>query len=479
MKRIQSLLLVLLSFGIINAQDWQPVHSNKSYNYKLGISPIITHVIRVDSTQINDDETVLYLNRVVTQCDTCQNLPNRKYALKNQPQFLNKKIINLADTAYLFLNKNGFVIFPFRNTGETWIFDTLKNITAEITYTGIHNFLDLTDSIKRISLSNGERILLSKNHGIIEYPNQQGDIYVLAGIEEGQNVTGEKYPGFWEFLDFKEGDLIQRGNWRSTEYDNQETITQYDFLSRSKTDSSLIYDVKKYWRYEYFYYNQSRETSAGSKTEKLIYEYVPDDFINGYPGEIFEVNKIIDWEPYIKVYIICYVYLEDGILVKSSLLKDSDSWLNHFYQDPLHKDLLATNSNYSFYNFEYNYKEGMGYTEVWDDFENGSMDIFMGRVRNNDTIGTIYPLDFFSHIDAPVLEDKHIHISPNPAQLGDIITVQPESEFENFILFTITGEKIKSGIINKGIPTDELAPGIYLLMLNHKKGPVSQKIVLR
>lgn len=206
------LLMVISSTGF--SQSWQPLTIGWKYNYKLDSSAFITNTIWIDSAEFINTDSVFYLNRIVTHCDTCTaalggpNPCDSCYALKNQPQFLQRKVTGLANGIFYFNDTSKIVIASSAALNDTWLFDSINNITAQIISVGTDSVFGTIDSVKTILLTSGDTIKLSMSYFILQYPDLYGQnsYYHLAGIE-GPNI-GEKVPGFWEFFDFNVGDVF-------------------------------------------------------------------------------------------------------------------------------------------------------------------------------------------------------------------------------------------------------------------------------
>ena len=93
---LTSLLLFLIS--ISNAQNWAPIDRNEKFNFSQSGLNYISNTIWVDSAGSMGQDSVFYLNRIVTNCDTCP----ASFKLCNQPGFLKKQMYKLAGGKYEF-----------------------------------------------------------------------------------------------------------------------------------------------------------------------------------------------------------------------------------------------------------------------------------------------------------------------------------------------------------------------------------------
>lgn len=200
-NRLLLLLVVLHAIGL-PAQNWIPVDSARQYNFRHSDSIQITHVVIIDSVRTGSDGAEwYYLNRVVADCDTCAE-PVR---LTNQGQFLQKIMIRHPDGRVEFRGKDPFVLIPQAPPGVSWLLDTLQNKMAEVVDAGLAITFGEADSIKLIAVSDGSQIWLSKEHGLIFFPDWlAGGYFTLVGIPT--LGLGEAEPAWQNYFDFSPGD---------------------------------------------------------------------------------------------------------------------------------------------------------------------------------------------------------------------------------------------------------------------------------
>src|SRR5436190_19976972 len=95
-------LVLIFLFPIQSfSQNWSVINSTDKFNYRLDGDNIITATIYSDSLRLSGSDSAFFLNRIM--CDTCATIiggPNPQcdtcYGLKNQPQFMQRKIIYSA-----------------------------------------------------------------------------------------------------------------------------------------------------------------------------------------------------------------------------------------------------------------------------------------------------------------------------------------------------------------------------------------------
>ena len=211
-KHILSVLFCIVSqFSF--SQNWSVINMTDKFNYRLDSDEVITAIIWADSVDWNGSDSVFYLNRVM--CDTCATLfggpdpCDTCYGLKNQPQFLQRVctvslsgVVNFRDTANIVIPTQAAL-------NDTWLFDSVQSVSATVLAISEDSVFGNADSVKTILLTTGDTVKLSKNYGLLQFPNGYGfnSYYRLVGIE-GRNL-GEQIPRYADFFDFDVGDMFE------------------------------------------------------------------------------------------------------------------------------------------------------------------------------------------------------------------------------------------------------------------------------
>ncbi len=211
------LFIVQLSFG----QNWAPINYGTKYHYEANSAGYATNTIYIEGiiTGGGSPDTTFVFNDIIktnNACDSILQLPNpdkQAYcdlcrAWLNQPQFLQRRVTKLQNGGYLFFDSLQFFIQTYAQVGQSWAFDMPFGIIAEVVSITEEVVLGELDSVKTISLTTGDSILLSKHHGIVLFPDQNtpGVYYRLIGMENPD--LGEKVPNFWDFFDYEIGGVI-------------------------------------------------------------------------------------------------------------------------------------------------------------------------------------------------------------------------------------------------------------------------------
>jgi len=363
----------------------------------------------VDSTQLSGTDSVFYLNRVV------KDVPgNPEIVLRNQPQFLMEMMVREIYGIYSFIFPNHYFIGTQFGIGSSWTFDMTNNIDAEVTELLTENIFGIQDSVKVISLSDGNEILLSKNFGIIKFPDFENEgYYELVGLQN--TAYGESVPDFWGIFDFEVGDVFQY------HYNILETADEWNEIQKYRVDSKVVTPNS----IEYQFYKIVNGYYIGwmgggyeeySYSENVNISYF--DSIN-HPCNNFNNELIRMWEDY------SGYYLNDFPLSRTTLHKDSigntikkigmnEDGGNLYNEIGIENDTLMQDNQ--FFCFNITYTEELGTTlYCFFYFEYLIGYSIQGYIKDGDTVGTITP---DSLLLVGYIENKHknnITVYPNPA----------------------------------------------------------------
>ena len=486
MKRIFTILLVCTS-SLLFAQNWSPILVNEKMNFQHSDSSYISHTIWVDSSFYNGYDSIFYLNRVV------KDVPgNPEIVLRNQPQFLMEFMVQQTYGIYSFHYPFNYSISTGLPLGATWLFDLTNIIDAEITACYEEEIFGVLDSVKMISLSDGNEILLSKNFGILKFPDfENGGIFELVGI---QNTDyGESVPGFWDIFDFEVGDVFQYtgsvgggGSMYIDYYTKKYTISSKSIEPGEITYSyqgirkGMIWDIGNPWN-SYGY----SDIISGN----LVYTETGDLYSNLFPSELTKVLEgwcglSYDYNSYARTN-----YYLDTIQTKTKQIGFAFD-LNGYAIG----ELLAIPDEFSdtlirltdFFPPEgvigITLKENLGIISYIAYYFEDEDDYYLeGYIKDGDTVGIITP-DSLLHVginknDAAI---NNISIFPNPANdwLNIKFTNTNSSQSYNIELRNLHGQlvrkekNIQSSLYVMNI--EGLKPGVYFYIIKEKGEIVQQ-----
>ncbi len=461
---------------LADAQNWLPLAPGDQYSVRHSDSTLISAVIQIDSQKmLSSGDFVFSLNRIVTDCDTCLFQPGK---LANQGQFLQKSMTRKPDGRWVFSGKKTFVLFPLAQQGETWLFDTLQNVGA--TVQGVFEFdvFDEPDSIKYIQLSDGGQAILSKNHGLLRFPDgNSGAAFHLAGIPTRH--LGEKLPGWQEFYDFEPGDVLEYESNVSIAPGtpaNLNVIDKRRILNRFFDADTLVYAVERFHLSSYQFSGPPFPFYSHGIEYWRIHPHLAEPWTAGYPGEFFEYPGAPNGPQGSRIY-----WTTDTLYGVSQLIGVPGEPFTfgacNLYETPDGPEEQVLPCDGCGSAFHRRYSVGLGLVshmiycfEVWDYGQ------LRGWIKNGDTTGTITPDSFFLVSVRPEPLAIPVQVAPNPSA-GEWRLFFPEITAENlhFCLMDMNGRSLVSGWIESGskehgIPGDKLPAGTYLLRIQGANG---------
>lgn len=468
MKRLVTILLICCC-NFIFAQNWSPILVNGKMNYQHSDSSYISHTIWVDTIDVTGTDTTFFLNKIVTDHP---NDPNK--VLRNQPQFLYIAMIRLDDGIYHFADPGFYILQTFADLNDSWVFDLDNNITAEVTQITEDVIFDVLDSVKTLSLSDGNEIRFSKNFGIIKFPDfENGVTYELVGIQ-GTDY-GESVPGFWEIFDFEVGDVFQ------FHYTSQEVADVWNETQKYRVDSKVVIpDNVEYQFYKIVngYYigwmGGGYDEYAYSEIVNITYYDSVNHPCNNFNNELVRMWED-DWGYFGNDLPLSRTTLQNdslGNTIKKMGMKPDGS--NLYYEIDPNNDTLLQNGE--FFCFDITYTEGLGTTNYcFFYFEQMLGYSIQGFIKDGDTVGTITP---DSLLLVGIKENNTLGniftIFPNPA--NDWIYIKSlnlttksnyEIELRNLYGQMVKEEKhITSGHYTWNVA--DLKPGVYFYIIEEK-----------
>ncbi len=220
--KILSLFLLCFAFSL-KAQNWNAFNKDYRYNYVYDYNALVTNVLFADSVKAIGPDTVYYMNRIGVECSgSCPTLTTPitgTVVVGNMPQFLQRKIIKTSGGLVQLKDTGNWVIKPTCTLTETWIYDSLSLKTAQCVNISTLSIFSVVDSVKTIIADGTDTILLTKQFGIIQFPNMYGKnkYYRLVGIENASSydqisLYGYKVPNAWDFYNYDIGDKFCNSN---------------------------------------------------------------------------------------------------------------------------------------------------------------------------------------------------------------------------------------------------------------------------
>ena len=266
---------------LLAAQDWAPIRfSDKTYAYQQDPAEEKYLFVRVEEAGILGGDSLYILNTIITACDSCN---SREFFLRNQPHFLQKRVRFTASGSYHFQDTGSFVIQSLAGVGESWVFDTLGNVTATVLMIGEQAILGETDSVKTIGLSSGKQFLLSKTHGLLQFPDaNREDNFHLKGLQGKKR--GLPMPTYQDFFEYEIGDRFEiRAIFREPYVGYTDSVMQIEIVDKEVQEDRLSYQVKGIGRsvsvYTYICCDTT-DVSFFDINKRLTYVNEPDHPLN-------------------------------------------------------------------------------------------------------------------------------------------------------------------------------------------------------
>lgn len=455
MKKIL-LLTALCASTILHAQNWKPLNLQEKFNYTHNNAGYITHFIWATSSEIVNGDSLYQLNRVV---DVYEPIP--EYMTIDGSQFLMREMLFTEQGLIRFQNEDTFNILSHAEIGETWNFND-DGMTAEIVGKIPVSIFGESDSIKTIVLSSNDTIIISKNHGIVRFPDFEGGKYMLVGIE-GRDL-GMIEPKFPEFFDFEVGDVFQYFEVEYDYYDQYEYTFKSTIAAISGTEYSMVVFVDNIGFKDYFEYDGMNST------------YLYTEYLTGSDTLTFVNNSNHQTNQYPNIH-----YEHNGYGIIGNKLNDLNIYSKGFncttgnmYQ--LENGGILTPLLGGFYAFEYSI--GLGLTRYRNSgcsyaFERN----LVGFVKDGDTTGTVYSNSYLLSRDRIAL-NQEFKVFPNPSNA--VIHLQNIAIGTNITIFNANGQIVKRLNVNckdEIINIEHLPSGIYLIKAENESNANCLKFI--
>ncbi len=468
-SRSAGIIMLIIICQALQAQPWSPLKLNEKFNYSLNSVNFITNTIWTDSVKTAGGDSVFYLNRIVTGCDSCQ----APYKWANKPDFLKTTMVRKPGGIYNFRTPGSMVIRTLAKTGDTWLYDTTRNIQAQLVSAVAEPVFGITDSVKEILLSDGYSIRLSKNFGLLRFPSSVSgsSLYSLEGIE-GRNV-GQLVPRFKEIYNYNTGDIFQYHN-RYFSYGIQqgiEYLTKIKIISKDSSSGHYAYNILRIscsWPISLI--GSHGDTTHYYEFDTLVFSDSIHHPANYYPNQMIENPLNIDspntgyfqTTPDVnQVYTKWVGAMSPG--------DDPAVYIHGTYcTPPLPWDVLVPGGFVT--TFLKVFKPGLGNTYyAFSFFEVEELEELIGYIKNGEATGIIYPDDFILEGLHNSIANQEFIVYPNPA--GDFLFIR------NFIPVMEAAAEIRnlSGVIVKKVPFEfpidvsDLSPGYYFISIITRK----------
>ncbi len=426
MKKFNLILFLIGTICVSHAQNWQLINPEYTYHYSTNGNEI-TNVIQVDSIT----DSIYHLNPIADTIDS------------TAPQFLGHSLELKSTGEYVTYDSVTSSVFKVnKSVGYSWQFrDSLQ---ATISFELYENVLGQMDFVKIITLSNGLTMRLSKNYGLLNYPDFIGGTYELMGIKELN--LGKFTIDFWSIFDLAAGDIFQYEIVEGSKYQEQrqETRTYWKFkvLQKNLDSAGFWYKIHSWKRIEHrssevlFEWENESFSFQEDNEDTLIFKAVDYPQACSYPGQRMVVTPFNEPFP-------------SGMGV--AIHTDSTIQLN---DENMFSDIL----NRSF-------KLNAGIEEEFlYDTDYSKHKKLIGYNSNNQIQGVVYSDAFYNGVED--LNTVKINIFPNPVK--DQLQIQYDLKYPaNVEIYKVQGNLIMSEQVQNGsvLNIEYLNPGLYFYKL--------------
>ena len=481
MRTLSTLLLLTitsLSFG----QDWALINPAYRYNYSDDGTDTISNQIRLMDVDTLGVDSIRYtLNLIGAVCDTCPGSPpggpcDGCFVWVDQPQFLGYDCIR-AGGDWHFNGRDTFLLRSDALVGETWPWNPTGITTATVDATWEQEMFGVSDSLRRILLSTGDTVLLSRSFGVMRFPGMLRN-YQLIGVE-GAGV-GRLFPDPLDYFDFQVGDeLIYQvtgtctvGSGNAPPYPGVcSRARQIVITGRSEYPDSIIYSTSVaagYWptsnNYPVFW---TTSWTFPSNTWKFDRTGILNDhpIIGAYPGQVLDTSICeFPWVSDMN-YLACHGLTADGRSVMYAPRLATEGLYQEFHGfNGVQESAPGLHPVYTVLkNLKVQYEQGLGLINVRFDHSPSGVGVeLIGAVIGGDTLITPPTITWIVGMDESSPQNMILH--PNPADHTCFISGLIGGEQAR--VFDLEGRMVlttKLATDRVALDVSGLAPGTYVV----------------
>lgn len=358
-------------------------------------------------------------------------------------------MINFNDEFFVFEDTAQYVFKTDIQINDTWLFDSINNITVEFFDATYESVLGNMDSVKYFILTTGDTIKLSKNYGIVQFQVPFSSLdYKLIGIE---NLgIGFQVPNYMDFYDYNIGDIFEYYN-RDIDQDGYiKTLRhiKYKVLSKQSITNGYSYEMERL-----------EVDSAFLSPSFYLIHYFHDTVVSNFS----EPESFLDYYNHQKYMWSTSKYTRIDFANNSTFNCKTKKYNKNImvprYEEAEYGESIGL-IYYHWYNYDLFYHEAHN---IYKALLGCNID---GTIR-----GTIHDDPYFVAPQNALSEinSSHFKVYPNPAKGNIVISSENEITDRPFSLVNIFGNTVINGIImspNSFIDVSGLSPGIYYLSID-------------
>jgi len=425
-------ILPVLICGTAFAQNWALLNPAYKYNYSNDGSYTISNQIFVTHIDTLGVDSFRYeLNRISRLCDTCAT--SSLFLLVDQPQFMQRSV-KAGATVWHFYDPGSVVILPQAMLGQSWLYDTLANVTASVSAVDVVQLFGNDVGRKVIDLSDGSAITISEDLGVLSWGNHQ-----IIGVQ-GPDL-GTLIPALSEIFPFQAGDVVEYSikvggmDGFSSNFGHAR-LYKFTIESGNVADGTMIFNgemVDHRWTWVSYWGGPNNVTSGhqtliGDTWSAGRPELPWADLLTSYPGQLVGHRNDLEWWTDSMLCIAHHGIDDQGryfIGCKSLADPAQEDLVGHFIHAPDvpwssaapvpfgTQDLCTSGPNEEC-GVLYTTGTGLnwlyaGYFESWEQY------VLNGIVLNGDTTGTIHSDAYISSLLVDESTSNASMLAPNPA----------------------------------------------------------------
>ena len=508
-KRIYSLIAILISLSSV-AQNWDAFNKNYRYNYTYDNNALITNVLFTDSIKQIGNDTAYYMNRIGVECTgTCPTITvaittTASVIVPNMPQFLQRSIIKYANGLVMLIDTAKLIIKPDCSLNETWLFDSLNTKIAQCIAINTQSVFSIVDSIKTILIDGTDTLKLSKQFGIIQFPDlyNKNKYYRLVGIENKSSydqtaLYGTKVPNAWDFYNFDVGDKFCYHNSSFTFCNNSCGHYTDDIITIEVLNKTILpgigydYLVNKIANLKTSGYTPSYSTNVNTYTTITLHYTNTSSSVENkmYPNQVVSMAPF--YSPYYPHNIAKYGIDNWGKFYKY-YGKSCSTFTNVTIPNINASPAYVQSSNYlindytgyaSYMNYSLVFGSGLGkVSQIYNNYPPTlSSNCLTGAIKN----GSLYLGSDTTIIVAGIEEknkvEQNIIVYPNPTT-GELTIINKENtvtkiELSNYLGQTVLVQGLDESITK--LRLQEFKNGIYFLKIYNEEGQVTVKKIIK
>lgn len=473
------------------SQNWEAFTSGRTYHYKSDTATALPdQSIHFDSIEVlGADTTFSVARRFVFPVDTSQ---------RNMPMFIGREMRAFADGTFNFKSPHNLAVPTQAGLGSSFTLDSISGLTAAVTRVYQRPVFGLTlDSVKVFTTLALDSLVLSKAHGVLEWPaSLGGSRFRLAGIQELH--LGDTLPGFDGIFDLPVGaDFFYSSQRFIQDIGTQENIFRVKFhvdtAQRVMGGMHIAWTgiVRDTMKLNGSVVNISVTNTGGS----FLISDLPNNILGKShheqvraPGMMAGFGMPEPWATYV------YTPAVDSMAAGWNGLWTTMTHQRNANQNELHLGRSNGAVGWLYYGIGGDtcaassldeiravFRQGFGVTHVeWADFESMGRFDLVGAIVNGDTIGEVITDSELLAVDQGFGNGPKWTVYPNPANT-ELNLLGLDQHPQTLVLTDLAGKVILNRSISAQtakLDVSDLPAGMYLLTLQHEGARASRRVTI-